>query len=477
MSLESGTYVSDLDVSNPTSGDPEAQGDDHLRLIKSTLKNTFPNAGKVFRFPDFLAKTGSYTILSTDANKLIGADSTGGAFDLTLPTLAAGDAGWAVDIVKVNATAPLVTIIGTVNGLAARTLANQWELIRIKWTGTAWYADPSRSMFKSKALSADTVLTLDDVMTVVEVDTTAGNKTITLPAAATARGAIILFKKTVAANSLIVSGTIDGAATTTLTIQYASIMVFSNGTTWMGITPALGLAIANTWTAQQTFNIPSVGSIQTLTDAATIAWDMSLARNAIVTLSASRTLDAPTGEVAQQEPGYLDVVMGGAGGWVVTWDASFKFAGGVIEPPEPTAGVTTRYQFFVRGANDIVIKRLWSSGMNSIGLWKEYDLGALNLMIGTVQTIAHGLGRRPSLVMLYVELTSITAGWAVGDRLLCPNQSNSASDIGISVMETATNVMVIVGEDNNPITLHNKTTGAFSNMLATAGKAILRIYS
>lgn len=43
MALETGTYISDLVVTNPTGSDPLAQADDHLRLLKSTLKNTFPN--------------------------------------------------------------------------------------------------------------------------------------------------------------------------------------------------------------------------------------------------------------------------------------------------------------------------------------------------------------------------------------------------------------------------------------------------
>lgn len=41
MSLESGTYISALDSVNPTGSDPKSRGDDHLRLIKSTLKNSF----------------------------------------------------------------------------------------------------------------------------------------------------------------------------------------------------------------------------------------------------------------------------------------------------------------------------------------------------------------------------------------------------------------------------------------------------
>lgn len=40
--VENADYVSQLNESNPTSADFISQGDDHLRLVKETLKNTFP---------------------------------------------------------------------------------------------------------------------------------------------------------------------------------------------------------------------------------------------------------------------------------------------------------------------------------------------------------------------------------------------------------------------------------------------------
>ena len=43
MGLETGTYISDLNSSNPVAGDPVNEGDDHLRLIKTTVKATFPS--------------------------------------------------------------------------------------------------------------------------------------------------------------------------------------------------------------------------------------------------------------------------------------------------------------------------------------------------------------------------------------------------------------------------------------------------
>lgn len=44
MALESATYISGLVDTNPSGSDSISQGDDHLRLIKSVLKNTLPNA-------------------------------------------------------------------------------------------------------------------------------------------------------------------------------------------------------------------------------------------------------------------------------------------------------------------------------------------------------------------------------------------------------------------------------------------------
>lgn len=42
MALESATYINQLVAANPTLSDPKAQGDDHIRMIKSVLQSTFP---------------------------------------------------------------------------------------------------------------------------------------------------------------------------------------------------------------------------------------------------------------------------------------------------------------------------------------------------------------------------------------------------------------------------------------------------
>lgn len=63
MPIETGTFISDLVATNPTSSDPKAEGDDHIRLVKSTVKATFPNI------------TGAVTPTHTELNRVAGVTS------------------------------------------------------------------------------------------------------------------------------------------------------------------------------------------------------------------------------------------------------------------------------------------------------------------------------------------------------------------------------------------------------------------
>ncbi len=62
--LETSTYIDGLIVTNPTGSDNSSTADDHMRLIKSTIKNTFPNI------------TGAVTATHTRLNTLANATST-----------------------------------------------------------------------------------------------------------------------------------------------------------------------------------------------------------------------------------------------------------------------------------------------------------------------------------------------------------------------------------------------------------------
>jgi len=80
MALESGTYVKDLVSTNPPGTDAISQGDDHIRLVKSVLKNSFPSNSNAPIVPDMSGQSGKY--LTTD-----GTDSSWGTITQTLSGL------------------------------------------------------------------------------------------------------------------------------------------------------------------------------------------------------------------------------------------------------------------------------------------------------------------------------------------------------------------------------------------------------
>lgn len=77
-------------------------------------------------------------------------------------------------------------------------------------------------------------VTLNPLDANVDVDTTAGSVTITLPPVRAATGREYNFKKTVAANTVTLasSALIDGASTLAFTTQWTSYTLYSTGTTW-----------------------------------------------------------------------------------------------------------------------------------------------------------------------------------------------------------------------------------------------------
>jgi len=94
MALENGTYVNSLVPANPASTDGLAQADDHIRLIKSVIKNTFPNlTGAVTATQANLNNTTSIPSSLTDlgisdgsANQVLKTDGNGNFSFFALPT-------------------------------------------------------------------------------------------------------------------------------------------------------------------------------------------------------------------------------------------------------------------------------------------------------------------------------------------------------------------------------------------------------
>lgn len=123
MPLEIATYLSQLVSTNPVGAtDDSSEGDDHIRLLKSVLLATFPNASKVIRFNGWEGrfraldrKTGNYTasadVALGDDGKLL-SFALSGAATLTLPSLASAGNGYMLYVYKDMSSVHLLTIDG-----------------------------------------------------------------------------------------------------------------------------------------------------------------------------------------------------------------------------------------------------------------------------------------------------------------------------------------------------------------------------
>lgn len=149
MGLEAATFISDLTTTNPISTDVLSQGDDHLRLLKTVAKATFPNAGKAFYFPETAAKSADFTVVAADMNTTFVVTTSGGNVIATLPSLAASDDGWSCSFVKLGTDTNAIFITpasGTIQSGAVASLAKTRRAIpgvpcRVWWTGSVWLAE------------------------------------------------------------------------------------------------------------------------------------------------------------------------------------------------------------------------------------------------------------------------------------------------------------------------------------------------
>lgn len=125
MSVESATYINQLNASYPAASDPKSEGDNHVRLLKSTLQATFPN----------LTAT-AVTPTSTDFNTLAGAATTG-AVGLNVETQAvANNSTKAASTAFVSAAVAAATLSATLPSQSG----NGGKYIYTDGTNAGWYA-------------------------------------------------------------------------------------------------------------------------------------------------------------------------------------------------------------------------------------------------------------------------------------------------------------------------------------------------
>ena len=116
-------------------------------------------------------------------------------------------------------------------------------------------------------------------------------------------------------------------------------------------TTVAGLAVAQSFTKAQR------GTPVALTDAATIAVDLSLGNNFTVTLAGNRTLGAPTNVTAGQS-GVIVVTQDGTGSRTLAYNSAYKFAGGTAPTLTTTASAVDVLAYYVESSSRITVTSL-----------------------------------------------------------------------------------------------------------------------
>lgn len=260
----------------------------------------------------YVSKAAGYTVVAGDRGKII--DCTA-ALTLSLTAAATLGAGF-VFIVKANGGAVTVDPNSTenINGASTSLTVADGSSAIIACTGTAWHSITLLSSSSAASTTAAGVAELaTDAEAIAKTDTA---RTLT-PSNLAALG-----------SSLTFAGLIEAATAAEFRANTAGVIA---------LTPA------QVWTSAEEV---------TLTDAATIAVDMSSFINAVVTLGGNRTLGNPTNEKVGQS-GVIRIVQDGTGSRTLAYGTDWEFAGGTAPVLTTTAAAQDLLFYHVIASNRI----------------------------------------------------------------------------------------------------------------------------
>ena len=144
MTVETASFLSQLDATYPASGDLKSEGDNHLRLIKSAVKATFPNLTAEAVTPsttELNYVTGVTSAIQTQLNTEITARTDADTTEATARALAdttETNARIAADALKANLASPTFTGVVTVPTPSNTTDATNKSYVDTLVTATAF---------------------------------------------------------------------------------------------------------------------------------------------------------------------------------------------------------------------------------------------------------------------------------------------------------------------------------------------------
>lgn len=141
MTVEAATYVSELNPALPSGSNAILEGDNHLRLLKSVLQNTFPGlGGRAWRTQ---SKAANYTILPADNMTLIACTT---AITLSFSAVATLGNGFFCTVLATSGSVILdPNGSETIDGVATVTVEDD-TMVDVFCTGGGLFTSLNRSM-------------------------------------------------------------------------------------------------------------------------------------------------------------------------------------------------------------------------------------------------------------------------------------------------------------------------------------------
>lgn len=501
MPIEAATYISTLDASNPPSTDLLAEGDDHLRLLKSVLKASFPNItgpmtatqailnGLDARVTSVqtqvdLADNGAsivpvsgileqaepinnvtsvgYTILTGDRSKLI-TRSNAAAMGDTLPQAGVSfPAGWfcAVENIHASNAVTITATISTINGASTLVVYPGYRAI-ISSDGTNYRASlvpaSTGAQTRRMALAGAYTILPTDVRPLTIFDYTTAGFTISTNVAASNFTAQIVVIRNSATTGVVTfdptsTETVDGAATLSINAGETWWLI-SDGTNWKSLS-VMGRLLHSGAVASKTASYTAL-----LTDKGkSIRFDG---------LTADVTLTLPS--AASCGDGFLL--------FVSNEDTNDTTGWGVIIDPNSTElldGFSTRKMY--TGSRLTLLCD--GTGWRTVGGYYRYFSGdqTITAANGLTGPLAHGLGVRPRRVWAEIKCTTAEQNWAVGDVVAIQYDYSTAGWGPNALYFDATSLNIRGGDGGlASIIIPNKTLG--SHFTITAANWRVRVYA
>lgn len=238
------------------------------------------------------------------------------------------------------------------------------------------YFYDSQSLWMTGALNFDSAVTLASATT-TDLGSAKSNYVIvsgttTITGLGTSRQGVVRFVRFSGALTLTHNGTsliLPTAANITTAAGDTALFISEGTGNWRCLfysrANGLPLPIATTAnyraatanTVLESANVWTAAGIVALTDAATIAVDLSTGLNFSVTLGGNRTLGAPSNVKAGQSGCFL-ISQDATGSRTLAFNAVYKFAGGTAFAIDSTASRLSVISYFVQDSSNIVLSGL-----------------------------------------------------------------------------------------------------------------------